>query len=322
MIARRNLMRAAAATLALAVLPAAWAAWPDKPIKLIVPYAPGGGADVLGRFLGQKLSERLGVPVVVENKAGASTLIGAEFVSKAAPDGYTILMGTSSMALLPLRKQGTPVDMRKDLAAVSAFAETPYVILASPNAPFKTLPELIAYAKANPGKLSYGINGVGTGTHLVGEYFNATAGIKMVPVPYKGSGPQTIGLLAGETLVSVDGIGATNQHIRDGKINLLATTGATRGKVFPNAPTVSETLPDFVVKGWYGLMTTPGTPKDVIDKLNAAVAAVIALPEVKERLAGLSLEPASTTPAEYQKLIAGDIDRWARVMREANLVLE
>ena len=322
MNARRNLLRAIVAAAAAAGLGAAWAAYPDKPIRLIVPYAAGGGADVLGRYLGQKLGERLGVPVVVENKPGASTLIGAEFVSKAAPDGYTLLMGTSSMALLPLRKQGTTVDMRRDLAPVSAFAETPYVILAHPGAPFKTLAEMIAYAKANPGKLSYGMNGAGTSTHLLGEFFNSVAGIKTLAVPYKGSGPQTIALLAGETPLSVDGIGATNAHIKDGRINLLATTGSARSKVFPNAPTVSETIPGFVVNGWYGLMTSPGTPKEAIDKLHAAVVAISAQPDVRERLAGLSLDAVSTTPAEYRRLIESDVDKWAKVVRDANLVLE
>ncbi|MDB5861588.1 MAG: hypothetical protein JWQ76_5277 [Ramlibacter sp.] len=322
MTLRRNLLRAIAAATAIGLLPAAWAAYPDKPIRLVVPYAAGGGADVLGRFLGQKLSERLGVPVIVENKPGASTLIGGEFVAKAPADGYTLLMGTSSMALLPLRKQGTTVDMRKDLAPISAFAETPYVILANVNAPFKTLPEMVAYAKANPGKLSYGVNGAGTSTHLVGEYFNSMAGIKMTAVPYKGSGPQTIGLLGGETLVSVDGIGATNPHIKEGKINLLATTGSARSNIFPNAPTVSESIPGFVVNGWYGLMATPGTPKEAIDKLQAAVAAIAAQPDVRERLAGLSLNAVSTTPAEYKRLIEADVDKWTKVVREANLVLE
>lgn len=316
--------RTCASVLMLAFLAAtsAAAAYPDRPIRLIVPFAPGGGSDVLGRFLAQKLGSSLGTTVVVENKPGANTLIGGEFVAKAAPDGYTLLMGVSSMALLPHRKQGTPVDVRRDLAAISAVAETPYVILANPSAPFKTLRELIAYAKANPGKVSYGNNGAGGSTHIVGEYLNSVAGIRMEAIPYKGSGPQTIGLLAGETMAAVDGIGATNPHIQDGKIILLATTGTARSKVFPNAPTVSEILPGFTAKGWYGLMTTAGTPRDIIEKLNAAVVSIVAMPDTQARLTTMSLEPFSTTPAEYTKLISEDVDKWGKVAREANIVIE
>ena len=300
----------------------AGAAYPDRTIRLVVPFAPGGGTDVLGRLVGQKLGDRFGVSLVVENRPGANTLIGGEFVAKAAPDGYTLLMCGSSMTLLPLRKQGTPVDMRRDLAPISTVAETPYVILANPAAPYKTLRELVAYAKANPGKVNFGTSGAGGSTHIVGEYLNSVAGIKMVAVAYKGSGPQTVGLLGGEVMVSVDGIGATNPQIRDGKIILLATTGTARSKAFPNVPTVSEVIPGFLARGWYGLMTTAGTPREVIDKLNQAVVAIIALPETQERVAALSVDPVSSTPEEFGKLIADDVEKWGKVARDAGVTIE
>jgi tripartite-type tricarboxylate transporter receptor subunit TctC len=309
--------------LCLGTLQAAWADYPDQRITLIVPYSAGGNADVLGRTLAQKLSERLGVTVIVENKPGASTLIGAQYVAKAVPDGYTILLGATSMALLPLRKQGTTVDMRKDLAPVSAFAKSAYVILANEHAPFNTLPEMIEYAKANPGTVNYANNGSGSSTHLVGEYLSSAAGIKMVAIPYKGgSAPQTIALLGGEIQVSIDGMGQTNQYIQDGKIKLLATTGKSRSKVFPNAPTVAETVPGFVAEGYYGLLTVPGTPKEAIETLHAAIVAIMADPQVRERVASLSLDAVNTTPAEYQKLTEDDVERWGRVVQERGLVIE
>ncbi|MDB5861565.1 MAG: hypothetical protein JWQ76_5254 [Ramlibacter sp.] len=322
MISRRRLLQAMGAAAAAAGLPSAWAAYPDRPIRLVVPFAPGGQSDIVGRVLGQKLSERLGVPVIVENKPGASTLLAAEYVAKAPPDGYTLLVGTSSMAMLALRQQGTPVDMRRDLTPISTVAETPYVILGNPSAPFRTLPELIAYAKANPGKVSYATNGAGTPTHLVGELLNSTAGMKMVAIPYKGSGPQTMGLLAGDTQVSIDGIGPTDTHIREGKILLLATTGTSRTKAFPNVPVVAETLPGFEAKGWLGLAGPPRMPREIVDRLNRAVAESLAAPDLRERFAGMSLEAVSNLPDEYAKQIVDNVDKWARVVREAKIVIE
>ncbi len=303
------------------LVPICSAAFPDKPIRLVVPLAAGGGTDVLARLLGQKLSERLGQPVIIDNKPGANQLIGGDFVAKAQPDGYTLLMGGSSMTLLALSKQPR-LDMRRDLLPITIFAETPYVVLANRDAPFKTLPELIAYGRANPGKVAYGTSGTGGSTHLLGEYLAKMAGIKMVAVAYKGSGPQTVGLMAGETQLSIDGIGASNQLIREGRIVLLATSGSTRTSVFPNVPTVAETLPGFVAKGWYGVQAPLGTPKDVIDKLHLAIAAIAAMPDVQEKLSGMSLDPGKSTPQDYARLIAGDVDRWGGILRDAGIVLD
>jgi tripartite-type tricarboxylate transporter receptor subunit TctC len=258
----------------------------------------------------------------VDNKPGGGTQIGAVDVAKAKPDGYTLLLGTSSTGMLMLRKQGSPVDFRKDFAPVMAFAESVFVILAGPAAPFKTLPEMIAYAKANPGKVTYSVPGPGTTSHLLGEYLNNVAGIKMTAVPYKGGAPASMGLLGGEVMASIDGIGPTNGFVREGKVTLLATTGAQRSKVFPNSPIVAESLPGFVANGWIGLVAPLGTPRDVLDKLHAAMEAVVAKPEVRERIASLSLNPVATTGAEYQKLTSAEVDKWGKVVREANIVIE
>jgi tripartite-type tricarboxylate transporter receptor subunit TctC len=308
--------------IALTMAPAAIAAFPDKPLRLVVPLAPGGGTDLLARLLGPKLTDRLGQPVVIDNKPGANQMVGGEFVAKSAPDGYTLLMGGSSMTLLSLRRQGTPVDMRRDLAPITTFAETPYVILANRDAPFKTLPEFIRYAKANPGKVNFGTSGQGGSVHLLGEWFSKLAGISMVAIHYKGSGPQTVGLMSGEIQVSIDGIGATNPHIMDGRINLLGTSGTRRTTVFPNAPTVAETVPAFVAKGWYGVLAPAGTPRDVIMRLHGAIVAAATLPDIQERITGMSMEAATITPEEYARMIAADVERWGAVAREAGVVIE
>jgi len=319
---RRTLLAGGVAATMLMATRQAWAAWPDRPVRFVVPFAAGGAADVMGRLVATHLSEHLGVPVVVENKPGASTLIGGEYVVRSRPDGYMLLLGTSSMALLVLRKQGSTIDMRKDLAPVMAFAESVYGIMASSSTPFKTLADLIAYAKANPDKVTYGIPGTGTTPHLVGEYLNSASGIKTMAVPYKSGNPMVVGLMGGEIMVGIDTVGASNALIHEGKIRLLATTGAQRSSLFPDVPTVSETLPGFVARGLTGVMATPGTPPDIVDKLNQAMAAVVAKPDVRKGLAALSLNPVTTTPAQYRKFIAGEVDMWAGVMRESGLVIE
>ncbi len=319
---RRNIIGAGLAVSALMATGTAWAAYPDRPIRLVVPYAAGGSADGMARLVAQHLGDHLGQSVIVDNKAGGGTLIGAEFVKAARPDGYTLFLGTSSTSMLMLRKGGSPVDFRKDFEPIMAFAESTFVILAGPAAPFKTLPEMIAYARANPGKVTYSVPGPGTTSHLLGEYLSSAAGIKMMAVPYKGGGPASVGLLGGEVMASFDGIGPTNPFIKEGRVTLLATSGGQRSLVFPNSPMIAETLPGLEAGGWIGLAATPGTPREVIDRLHAAMTAVVAKPDVRERTLSLSLKPMSSTAAEYTRLIAGEIDKWGKVVRESNLVIE
>ena len=323
MNARRRFLTACAGGTALALVQPAWAAWPERAIRFVVPFPAGGPADAIARLFAGPLSQRLGVPVVVDNRPGASTLIGATFVANAAPDGYNLLLGTSSMNMLVLRKQGSPVDSRKDLAPVIAFTETVYAVLAGPSAPFKTMAEMIAYARQNPGKVTVGNTGTGTTPHLVGEYLNSAAGIKTLAVPYKGAAPMGVGLMGGETMLALDSLGAgVNTLVRSGKVSVLATTGAQRAPALPTVPTVAETVPGFVARGNTGVFTSPGTPADIVNKINAALVSVVAIPEVRERLAAMSHNPVSTTPAEYQKLVSDEIDQWGRVMRESGVVIE
>lgn len=296
-------------------------AYPDRPIRLVVPYAAGGSADGMARLVGQHLGEVLGQAVVIDNRAGGGTLIGAEFVKAAKPDGYTLFLGTSSTSMLVLRKDGSPVDFRRDFEPVTAFAESVFVVLAGPAAPFKTLPEMLAWAKSNPGKLTYSVPGQGTTSHLLGEYIASMAGLTWTAVPYKGGGPASIGLLGGEVMASIDGIGPTNPLIKEGKVTLLATTGAQRSPVFPNTPAIGETLPGLSAGGWIGLAAPLNTPKEVIDKLHAAMRIVAAKPEVKARIESLSLKPMLSSPAEYRQLIAGEVDKWGKVVRDAKLTI-
>lgn len=322
MIRRRSVLKAAiVAGPALASSPA-WANFPDRPIRFVVPFPAGGVADGIARSVSTHLGDRLGQPIVVDNRPGASTLIGAQFVRSAKPDGYTLLLGTSSMNMLVLRKQGSPIDPRKDFEQVIAYAESEYGFFASPTAPFKTLSEMIAYAKANPGKVTCGNTGTGTTPHLIAEYLDMMAGIKTLSVPYKGGAPMAVGLMGGEIMMGCDAMGSTNALVREGKIVLLGTTGAERSKQFPSAPAVVEAVPGFVVRGLSGIVTTPETPRDVVDKINAAMVQVMAIPEVRERFERISLKPITTTPAQYKQLVIDEIATWTRVLKERNLVIE
>lgn len=310
------------AILALSAATRSYAAYPERPIRFVVPFGPGGTADVLARYLGQKMSEKLGTPVVIENRPGGSSIIGAQSVINAAPDGYSLLIGTTATSLLSLRKSGSPIDMRRDLKPITSLAETTYVILASADTPFNSISELIAYAKQNAGKINAGVFGVGTSSHLLAEYFSARAGIKVLTVPYNGAGPQSIALLSGEIQIAFDGIGVTNAHVRAGRLKLLATTGLKRSQIFPDTPTVAQTIPGFTASGLYGLLTTPGTPKEIVDKLSAVVNEISATPEFRERLLGLSLEGVSSTPEEYGRMIASDTEKWGEIARISGVVIE
>lgn len=314
----RKLLLAGCAAL---VLPVAAQTYPDRPIRLVVPYAPGGGADMIARMVGDKLGQRLGQPVIVDNRPGAGTQIGGEHVAKSPADGYTLMLSVSSMTLLPLRKGGSSFDLRTDFTPISTIAETPYLILANPKTPFKTLKDMLDHAKANPGQLNYGINGVGTGTHLVGEYFSQVAGIKMTPVPYKGSGPQTTALLGGEIPLSVDGTGPM-PHVLAGRLIVLATTGSQREPQLPDVPTVSEVLPGLVLKGWYGLVAPKGLPAPILEKVHGAIVEVVGMPDVQERLRKLSLTPTTTQPSKYAEMISEEFARWQKTVQDANIVIQ
>lgn len=297
-------------------------AFPDKPLRLVVGFSPGGAGDTLARLIATKLGERLGQNVMVDNKPGAATLIAAESTIRSPADGHTLMLVTSSAELLALRK-GATVDLRKDFALITPVAQSDYVLVGSPKAPFRSFPEMVAYARANPGKLSYAHQGVGTSTHLLGEFIADALGVRLLPVPYKGSAPTVTALLGGEVMMSVDGIGPTTPHIRDGRLVGIAYTGDRRSPQLPEVPFIRETLPSVVSpKAWYGMGAPAGTPKAVVDRLHAELVAVVGMPEVQEKMRAMSIEPITSSQETFRAMVASDIDAWARIVQKANIDIE
>jgi tripartite-type tricarboxylate transporter receptor subunit TctC len=293
--------------------------WPAKPVKIIVAYPPGGAVDNVGRILAAKLSTSLGQPVVIENKAGAGGLIGADAVAKAAPDGYTFVLGTvSSHAIAPSVHKKMPYDPVADFAPVSLVALTPYFITVNPTVPAKTLAELIAYARANPGKLNFGSSGNGTTPHLAGELFNTMAGVKISHIPYKGSAPMVTDLLGNQVQVAFDNTVIPN--VKAGKLRALAATGTTRLAAMPDVPTAAEAgLPGYEAVGWMGVYGPRGTPPAIVDKMAAEIAAAMSAPDVREKLAAMGFQPATDTPAQFDAYLRAEQAKWAKVAREANV---
>jgi tripartite-type tricarboxylate transporter receptor subunit TctC len=307
---------------ALCVVPnlaLAQAAYPNRPIRFIVPFPPGGGAESTARLVGQKLGEALGQPVVIETRAGAGGNIGTEFVAKAAPDGYTILLSTNGTAIQP-HLQKLNWDPLKDLVPVSLIATYPLVIATHPSTPGATLRELVAYAKANPGKLSYGSSGSGGPLHMGAELFKNTVGIDVLHIPYKGNAPATLAILSGEVNMTFDSLVGPLPNIRAGKLRGLAITGKKRSPVLPEVPTVIETgVANFVYESWNGVAAPAGTPPEIVQRLNAEIVKVVALPEVRDRLIALGYDPASNSPAEFAAMVAGDYQRFGKLVKEIGL---
>ena len=308
-----------AAALLAPALALAQAAYPSRPIRFIVPFPPGGGAESTARLIGQKMSEGLGQPVVIETRAGAGGNIGTEFVINAAPDGYTILLTTNGVAIQP-HLQKLTWDPTKDLAPISLIATYSLVIAAHPSTPGATLREMVAYAKANPGKLSYGSSGSGGPLHLGAEAFKKQAGIDLLHVPYKGNAPATIAILGGEVNLTFDSLVGPLPNIRAGKLRALATTGKKRATMLPEVPTVTETgIANFDYESWNAVAAPRGTPREIVQRLNAEVVRVVALPEVRERLISLGYEPVSNSTDEFAALIAADLQRFGRLVKEIGL---
>jgi len=293
--------------------------YPVKPIKLVVPFPPGGPLDLAGRAIGQKLQESWGQPVVVENRPGAGGNIGADVVAKSAPDGYTLVMGAlSTHAVNPHLFAKMPYDALKDFAPISLVAITPNVLVINPTAPFSTVPELIAYAKANPGKLSFGSGSNGSAGHLAGELFKTDAHVDMVHIPYKGGAPALQALLAGDTQLMFDNLANSMQQVRAGKLKAVAVTTAKRSTLVPELPTLSETgLPGFDIYTWWGFMAPAGTPKEIIAKWNTDVTRILSTPEMKAFFAQQGAEPAPTTPEQFEALIKSEIPKYAKIVKDS-----
>jgi tripartite-type tricarboxylate transporter receptor subunit TctC len=291
--------------------------YPNKPLHLIVPFAAGGTGDVLGRLLASKMSESLGQPVVVEFKPGAGTTLGTDFVAKSPPDGYTILFSASTtMSINASLYSKLPYDTLKDLAPVGQLASIPNMLVANHALPANTVPELIALAKSNPGKLNYASPGSGTTPHLAGELFNTAAGIKMVHIPYKGAGPAIIDVLGGHVPMLFDNIPSVQPQVNSGKMKAIAVTSAKRSPAMPNVPTFAEAgLAGFEANSWWAILAPAGTPKEIIARLNAEVVKALNDPGLRERFLGLGADPAPGTPEECGAHIKGEVGKWAAIVK-------
>lgn len=316
--------RARLALLALACFVAPLAAaqqYPAKPVRLISPYPPGGGTDATARIIAQALSDALGQQVVVDTRGGASGQIGTELASKAPPDGYTIVLGNvAPLAILPAANSKLPYEPLRDFQPISLLATSDYVLTVHPSLPARTLKELLALARANPGKLTYASSGPLGAPHLAGELLNLLAKVQLVHVPYKGNGPAAIGIMTGESSLMFGSGPSVVPHAKTGKLRMIATTGPKR--TMPELPAVAETIPGYDVTQWYGLLAPAGTPKDIIERLHKEIARAIAQPKVAQLYTNLGTQPVSTTPAEFAAFIKAEGEKWAKVIKAANIKTE
>jgi len=295
------------------------AEFPDKPIKIIVPYAPGGGADILSRLVGQKLSERLKQPVVVENHGGGSNTIGMGMVARSDADGYTLGLATPVFVMAPLGMKAKPYDALADFTPVAMIGFTPLVLVVHPSVPAKTLKEFIALGKSKPGSLNFASLGPVTTQGLAATLFNQLAGIDAVQVPYKGSAPGVTDLLAGNVQYMFNALPSMLGHIRSGKLRGLGVSSASRSPELPDLPTIKETLPDYVVTTWYSFVAAKGTPKDVVEVLNREINAILKDADVAKKLHDRGVTPDPMTPAELESHYKSEAAKWAKVAREAHI---
>jgi tripartite-type tricarboxylate transporter receptor subunit TctC len=310
--------------LCLAAFPVAAADYPSRAIKMVVPFAPGGGTDVLGRIIAQRLAEKWGQPVVVENQPGASGGIGTRAAAKAEPDGYTLLMastGALMAASAALAPEGH-FDVNKFFAPITVVAAPPYLLVVNPSVPANSVAELIKLASAKPKALSFGSSGIGAASHLSGALFEKDAKIEMLHVPYKGTGPAVTDLLGGRIDMMFSPSTTVQAFVAAGKLKALATTGAKRSKFFPDVPTVAEGgLPGYASVGWFGLLAPANTPREIVDKLNTAVVGIMAEKDVIEHMAKLGAEPEPQTPEEFSRYINEDVAKWSALVTEQNITI-
>jgi tripartite-type tricarboxylate transporter receptor subunit TctC len=312
---------AAAATEAPAQTAAGSQAYPSHPLRLIVPFPPGGSTDILARALSQKLSENLGQAVVVDNRPGAGGSIGAEAAAKAAPDGYTLMMGQlGPLAVSPAIYRNLPYDPVKSFAPVSLMAIVPSVLVVNNSLPVSSAAELIAYAKKNPGRLTYGSAGTGSTSHLTTEYFKLATGTDILHIPYKGVGPMLTDLISGQLAMGINGAPAVMPHVNSGRLRALAVSSLTRLPSLPDIPTLDESgVKGFEANGWYGIVAPAGTPREIVARLNAEIRRIVATPELRARLDAEGAIPAADSPEAFAAFIASEIARWGAVLKRAGI---
>jgi len=323
---RRRALQAAAFALCapFAALAPAQQDYPSKPVTLVVPFPPGGTTDLVARALGESLARSLGQAVLIESKPGGGTTIGADYVAKSKNDGYVLLVGAVHHTIAPSVYKKLPYDFQKDLTPITTVAMVPNVLAVNAAAtPAKTVAELVALAKASPGKLSYGSNGNGTAQHLIGTLFQMETGTELLHVPYKGSAPLTTDLLAGQVTMSFDSIPPQIQHIRAGKLRALAVATPTRSSLLPDVPTLQEAgLKDFDIQTWYGILAPAGTPPAIVARLNAEMLKVIRSPDFVQKMKDAGCEPLGGTPAEMAARIASETTKFAKIVRDGKLIVE
>lgn len=303
---------------AFALTPAAHgqSPYPSKPLRLIIPFPPGGGTDTMARVLGPKLAEGLGQPVLIDNRGGAGATIGTELAAKAPPDGYTLLLMTVTNAVGMGLYTHLKFDLVRDFAPVTRVATTPHVLVVHPSVPAKTVKELVALAKARPGQLAYSSSGTGTVSHLAGEYFGYLTGTKMLHVPYKGGGPSVSALLGGEVSVAFATMPSVVSYMKSGRLRGIAMTTAQRSTALPDVPTVGDAgIANYDVGSWYGLSVPSGTPKEAIAKLHDATVKALAQPDTRERLAASGFDVIVSSPEQYGEFVRAEVERWAKVVK-------
>lgn len=302
----------------------AWSqAYPNKPIRWVVPSTPGDGSDITGRLLADRISRDLGQPVVVENRPGAGGVLGSDVVAKSAADGYTMIVGNAGShgvngGIYPK----LPYDIVRDFVPVGMICTTPNVMVVSPSVKVANVAEFIAYAKAHPGQINYASGGIGSSAHLSAELFKSLSGVEMTHIPYKGAAPAVAAVLAGESKVMIGNLPPWAAQIKAGKVQALAVTTAKRHPSMPEVPALAEALPGFETLAWFGVLAPAGTPKAIVDRMNAAINQALDQPEIKARLAGLSCDPAPSTPEAFAARVSGDVARWKKLAAEKNIRAE
>ena len=299
------------------------ASYPSQPIRIIIPFAAGGATDVTARVIGQKLSEEWSVPVVIENRPGATGAIAAEYVAKAVPDGYTLLMGTGSVnSVFPAVKQNLPFDTLRDFAPISNFFVTPNILVVHPSVPAQSVAELIALLKAHPTEYTFASSGAGSSVHLSGELFKQMANVEMVHVPYKGTAPAVADMIAGHVKIMFDNLPSSWPYVRQGQLRALGVTGAERDPMAPGVPAIAETLPGYNASSWAGLLAPAKTPPAIVEKIAAAVQRAAKMPDVIDKFKDYGATPVGDTPSHFAGFIKDDIERWRAVVDKAGVRID
>lgn len=302
---------------------AASQSYPERPIRLVVPAAPGGGSDTAARIIGQKLSEGLGQTLVIDNRPGAAEVIGTNIAAKSLPDGYTLILCDMPHAINGSIRKNVPYDAIRDFAPITLIGTTPLLLVVHPGVPANSPKELIALARAQPGRINLASGGNGTATHLVGELFKLRSGVVMTHVPYKSSGPALGEVIAGQIQAMFSTSPGAVPHVKTGRLRALVTTGAARASALPDVPTFEESgFSGLVVTHWYGVMAPAGVPKDIITRLHAEIIKAVSLPEVRERLVSVSLDPTTNTPEQFRAFLEAEVKRWAKVVRDAGVTAD